>query len=1847
MPIYSIQGPDGKTYSIEGPAGATRDQVIQKIQEQLSQQAMPEKAPAAPSTLRDVAIAGGQGALGAVKSISDVFGADNVVSEKLGAASQGLQGMYTPERQKELQYYQRLEEEAAKTGKPMDEVAAALKGIKAAPLQTTVQALGSLIPNLASLFIPVVGEAKGAALARNAYNMAVGIAEGTGAVKGSIYDGVKDELIKSGVKPEVAAAQASKAQEYLGENMGMIATGAGIGAAAGKFGAEQLLSPATKGVARKGVAIAGEAGTEAIQASQEQTAKNIALQKEGFDVPTFQGVAGAATKEGIMGGLGGGAIAPFTGRPPASQVPDAQPITNAQVPLLLEGKGAFVPVGLPDGSVAMTREDLAAYEEEQFRKKYEPQDVVREKPLLEYQRFPFTPVGLPDGSVATTREDLARYEEEQFQKKFAPQPVERPEETPVEEQPAAKPTDAGLSYGTATQEIEQLKRMPKSPETQARMDELQQFKMDMVADEIRRSQRELDPELIALRKQMEAQSVPYETKQKWIDQALADFYTSKTGFKGLENKPAVQTEEQAAQAKEASSLEEEAKKIASELKKLNTQKASEALKDELRGKLAVKEVIGEIGAEKEFRYLASKKGGGSSIAQMVGNGLLDKYLPADLRHTAATFDAQKAEEAIKERLRNQDYALQDAEESSRILGEQLGQLHGKINELSGSKNLQELQAKVPLEQRQEEAAAGAEEAFREAPKYMQATPGQQGIAQADVQSAADDITAGWSNAPAVETVQRVGDLPDNLQQQIARDKANPRGLYDPTTKKVWLVADNIGSKAEAAITLAHEALGHFGLRAALGTKFAAMMNDVYAGNKDVKERADKYIAEGMDKTTAVEEVLSEMAQDALDGVKTKQNISILRKVMNAIRQFLARLGMPINTITDNQVLELIANARKAVVEGAAPVAAEKGQAKYSQKNVPNRTPIGQVAMDLLGDMGRGVKPPPPGYVDRVRGAWDNARDNPQGTAKSAKAAFQKFMDWFETKVFSSNAALNNDIQRAITASNRGIEEKIGYMLETSLSQTVHADAIANLLLMDGKISYDKDTHKWKSEKVKDNLVSLAKQLDKIAEKYGLTKEEAQLIGHTAFEAKRLKSLDARNKEIPGKVAQMMSEADALQAAGQNYNAEQLRNKAREYAKSDKFIHMTDDQIASGMKLFDAMPELKDMVETWQGMRKNTMDAIVQGGLWSREEADDLLNNIDYVPFFREEQIEAGGGPREFIRGLQVRAKDPAMKGSEKPVNDVFDNMARWMQYAVNRSVRNRSAIALADAAVENNLGRKVDAPVRGENNANVWRDGKQEHYVMDDPLYMDAFKGLEAIAIPSIKFFSKMSDILRQSVVMYPLFSLAQVPQDSFAAMFSSGLKPRFALRIPALAAKEFIQSLRKQSKTHETLREFGAVGVRDFSSSTARMDAEISAGLKAPPGVLGKVKSSLGHIAMAADNAVRQAVYEASQAQGLSQAESLEKAFQLINFRARGSSKALALAGQVIPFFNAYLAAQHVMFKTITGKGISPQDREEAMKTLAATTASVMALSLMYAMMNGDDEDYINKPAAVRDRLLMIPGTGLSIPLRMDLFTIPKVITEHTYLMMTDKGYEDSRKFRDSMSHAFANAILSPTVVPQAIKPILEVGINYDFFQGRPLIGTYQKGLETERQFNDSTSELAKVLGSTGLVSPIAADHLIRGMFGSVGGLVTYMTNPLLHSDPDVPRPEMSLRDAMAALPGTSGFITRENENALKGDFYVLRDEVTTVANTINDMKARSPTQLDKYLEDETVQERLGLSKGVNEITQELTKIRRAISYITNAPEEEYSAAEKREEIKTLKDAEREMLKEIDIKALRAQARL
>jgi len=223
---------------------------------------------------------------------------------------------------------------------------------------------------------------------------------------------------------------------------------------------------------------------------------------------------------------------------------------------------------------------------------------------------------------------------------------------------------------------------------------------------------------------------------------------------------------------------------------------------------------------------------------------------------------------------------------------------------------------------------------------------------------------------------------------------------------------------------------------------------------------------------------------------------------------------------------------------------------------------------------------------------------------------------------------------------------------------------------------------------------------------------------------------------------------------------------------------------------------------------------------------------------------------------------------------------------------------------------------------------------------------------------------------------------------------------------------------------------------------------------------------------------------------------------------------------------------------------------------------------------------------------------------------------------------------------LLSPTAVPQAIKPIIEVAINRDFFQGRPLIGTYEKKLETERQFTDSTSELGKFIGSSGLISPIAVDHLIRGMLGSVGGLTLYMTSAMMDNNPEAPRPSLSMQDAIATLPGMSGFVAKTYENGLKRDFYALKEEVDKAANTFNDIKTRSPQDIEGFLDKEENIARLSLQKTTNKIADELSKIRKNISFVTNA---EMPADEKRAILQDLKETERDMLKAVDVKELRA----
>jgi hypothetical protein len=330
MPIYEYQGVQ---YSID-----TDDQAAAKakILAHLSTQGAPAPTDKpADFSAKETAIALGQGIVGAGKSITDVFGAENVASQALGRVQTTLGEQFSPERRAEMARREAIQKKATESGSLVEEISAFLGSVADAPVQSLAQGLGSIVPYVGTGIIGAIARLGGPVV--TAINTVLGAAQGAGAVKGSIYDGVRDELVRSGMKLEEAEAKAAKAQEYLGGNFLDIAGGTALGGFGARYGVEPLLQKGATSklssslIPRAGKAAVAEAPLEGAQAGQEQVAVNRALQQAGFDVDTFKGAAGAAARDAAIGALTGATVGAVRG-PDIAPAPPTPPPEEGEAP---------------------------------------------------------------------------------------------------------------------------------------------------------------------------------------------------------------------------------------------------------------------------------------------------------------------------------------------------------------------------------------------------------------------------------------------------------------------------------------------------------------------------------------------------------------------------------------------------------------------------------------------------------------------------------------------------------------------------------------------------------------------------------------------------------------------------------------------------------------------------------------------------------------------------------------------------------------------------------------------------------------------------------------------------------------------------------------------------------------------------------------------------------------------------------------------------------------------------------------------------------------------------------------------------------------------------------------------------------------------------------------------------------------------------------------------------------------------------------------------------------------------------------------------------------------------------
>jgi hypothetical protein len=158
-----------------------------------------------------------------------------------------------------------------------------------------------------------------------------------------------------------------------------------------------------------------------------------------------------------------------------------------------------------------------------------------------------------------------------------------------------------------------------------------------------------------------------------------------------------------------------------------------------------------------------------------------------------------------------------------------------------------------------------------------------------------DLEAGNPQLHAKAAAERPGDF-DTV----------PAVGYSFGDGQVIIFTDRVRTEAQLRFVLAHETLGHFGLRSLIPEReFNALMLDLYERSPGIRLAVDRAMeVRGLSKPEAVEEYLSDFAA-ALD-------VSFISRVWNAIRGALNKLGVQFG---DEAARYLVGQARRYVYSG--------------------------------------------------------------------------------------------------------------------------------------------------------------------------------------------------------------------------------------------------------------------------------------------------------------------------------------------------------------------------------------------------------------------------------------------------------------------------------------------------------------------------------------------------------------------------------------------------------------------------------------------------------------------------------------------------------------------------------------------------------------------------------------------------------------------------------------------------------------------------------------------------------------------------------------------------------------------
>jgi len=652
-----------------------------------------------------------------------------------------------------------------------------------------------------------------------------------------------------------------------------------------------------------------------------------------------------------------------------------------------------------------------------------------------------------------------------------------------------------------------------------------------------------------------------------------------------------------------------------------------------------------------------------------------------------------------------------------------------------------------------------------------------------------------------------------------------------------------------------------------------------------------------------------------------------------------------------------------------------------------------------------------------------------------------------------------------------------------------------------------------------------------------------------------KALGVSNEEAERMATVLIAgeRANALTNGWSRLNADNPAGVKAEFDADTRAINRNAEAKTHFMALRKAYKEYND----------GQLDFAVQCDFMSKDEAE-RLKRLPYIPFYRIQdgkvQLFTAGEKAITIGNIKDNPDLKAMVGDNTHILPLMTSAVQNTFMLTRMALHNKATLETANGL---NKAGFVSRMGTGPGLANAdtvhYKIGGKDAFATIDsdtfgiPAHL-IVKGMEGIktTIPAlVKAMGIPSQWVRKFVTRFPAYGVRQLLRDPVNSFILSGTDG-----VPMVnALKELSKMYTGQSQAEQDLMRGLAVSSNIFSGDEKDMTKflqDIATGKSSWQKMLGH----LDKFALQADTATRATIYNDGLKKGLTKAQAQFRAFESQNLSRRGLSPSMQMLNTLIPFFNSQVQGLDVLYRSLTNQ-MPFAEQMEIRRKLVARSMMLMGVSMAYALMMQDDDDY--RKARPEERYnnffihLPFVKDPLKIPIPYEVGILFKALPE----AIIDSAHKDmtaTEAAKGMGKLVWQNAV--PSLIPAAPKPFLEA--YYGETATGPIETEREKKLMATERYRANTTEAAKMVGQlTGQagVSPIMLEHFIRGYTGSMGLAALHMIDPVLASSAEGEKASMAASD----VPFIGGLFQREGRYLIERA-YERMDDVEKAQATYKD---------------------------------------------------------------------------------------